>query len=141
MNAYIDASVLLRVLFGEPEPLASWDAIDQGVASEIIRVEALRTLDRLRLQKDLDDREVSERRAAILAALGTLTLVPVHASILERAADPFPTALGTLDALHLATALAVRDEFPDLVLATHDARLALAATSMGFPVEGVAGAS
>lgn len=56
--------------------------------------------------------------------------------VLVRAADPFPTPLGTLDALHLASALLVREEVPDVMLATHDERLATAAVAMGFGVHG-----
>lgn len=47
------------------------------------------------------------------------------------------TSVGTLDALHLATALAVRAQVPSMVLATHDRELGLAATAMGFNVLGV----
>jgi predicted nucleic acid-binding protein len=71
-----------------------------------------------------------------LTALSAFALAPVAASILERAADPFPTALGTLDAIHLATALQLRDEYPALAFATHDRELATAARSVGFTVEG-----
>lgn len=39
-------------------------------------------------------------------------------------------------ALHLATALAVRDQVEDLVLASRDESLGRAARSMGLPVEG-----
>jgi hypothetical protein len=39
LNVYLDSSVLLRVILGEPEPLASWPRIDVVVSSELIRVE------------------------------------------------------------------------------------------------------
>jgi hypothetical protein len=58
-------------------------------------------------------------------------------SVLARAADPFPTDLGSLDAIHLATALELRHEFPTLTFATHDRQLAIAALAMGFEVLGV----
>jgi hypothetical protein len=48
-----------------------------------------------------------------------------------------PTPLGTLDALHLATALIWRDRMGSLpTLATHDATLGLAARTFGFDVRG-----
>lgn len=56
--------------------------------------------------------------------------------VLERAADPFPTTLGALDAIHLATALLVRHAFEDLSLATHDHEMAAAARAVGFRVYG-----
>jgi len=67
----------------------------------------------------------------------TLALIPIDARVLERAADPFPTTLGSLDAIHLASALLVRNRFEDLSLATHDDELAIAARAAGFRVHGV----
>lgn len=69
--------------------------------------------------------------------LDGFTFVPVDDRILRRAAEPFPTALGSLDALHLASALAARSAISDLVFATHDRELGLAARSVGFEVLGV----
>jgi predicted nucleic acid-binding protein len=46
--------------------------------------------------------------------------------------------LGTLDAIHLATALAWRERADeDLTLATHDRALGAAARASGVPVVGV----
>jgi predicted nucleic acid-binding protein len=59
-------------------------------------------------------------------------------NVLARASQPLPTPLGTLDAIHLATALHWRESRePDLVFATHDAALALAARSCGLRVSGI----
>jgi hypothetical protein len=45
--------------------------------------------------------------------------------------------VGTLDVIHLATALSIREiENVDLLL-THDSRLATAAKSLGFEVMGI----
>jgi len=132
---YVDASVLLRVVLREDSPLAAWRDISP-VSSDLIRVECLRVIDRARAAFRVDDSTSSGQRAAILTALSAFALAPVAASILERAADPFPTALGTLDAIHLATALQLRDEYPALAFATHDRELATAARSVGFTVEG-----
>jgi hypothetical protein len=57
--------------------------------------------------------------------------------VLRRAADPFPTPLGTLEAIHLATAILWREgrsEAP--VLVTHDGALATAARATGFTTVG-----
>jgi predicted nucleic acid-binding protein len=137
MNAYVDSSVLLRIVFGEPNGLAGWADIDQAVASELIRVECLQTLDRARIRDRLDDRTVAERRGSLLEAIDAIALVAIDRQVLERAAEPFPVSLTTLDALHLASALAVRDRFQSLTFATHDEHLGLAAAAMGFAVRGV----
>jgi uncharacterized protein len=138
VNAYVDSSILLRLVLGEREALSSWAAIDQAVSSELVRVECLRTIDRARLRLGLDDADVAYRRAALLEVIDRLALVPLMTPVLDRAAEPFPTSLGSLDAIHLATALLVRDEFEELVFATHDRELALGAQAMGFEVAGIA---
>jgi len=56
--------------------------------------------------------------------------------VLERAAEPFPTTLGSLDAVHLASALLVRDDLEGLAFATHDDALGTAARATGFQVHG-----
>jgi predicted nucleic acid-binding protein len=137
LNVYIDSSVVVRIVFGEPDPLAIWSQIERPVSSELLGIECLRTLDRVRLRDRLDGRVFGERRRAMLDVIAAIEVVPLEASILERAGDPFPTSLGTLDAIHLASALAIRDELPGMVFATHDDELGLAALSMGFEVQGV----
>lgn len=137
MNVYVDSSVLLRVILAEPQRLPSWTRIDQAMSSELIRLEALRTIDRARITFGLADEEVARRRAAMLETLDGFGLIPVSMAVLERAAEPFPTLIGSLDAIHLATALLIRERFEQLSFATHDLRLALAAKSVGFVVEGV----
>lgn len=100
-------------------------------------MEGLRTIDRARLQLHLPDRAVAARRAAFLEHVRAFDLVRLQPAVLERAEGPFPTSLGTLDALHLASALLARERFADLLFATHDEELAVAATAMGFRVLGV----
>ncbi len=137
MNVYIDSSVLLRVVFGEAGRLPIWRAITNPVASELIRLECLRTIDRARLRLGLDDRTVARYRADMLEAVETFTLVALDSVVLERAAEPFPTTLGSLDAIHLASALLIRDETDALKFATHDDELGTAARATGFEVYGV----
>lgn len=141
MIAYVDASVLLRLALGQPDALPEWGQVRQGVSSALVTTESLRTLDRLRLRASLTDGEIASRRATILALIAALELVDVDATVLDRAAQPMPTELGTLDAIHLATALLWREMArADLVMATHDAALALGAQAHGLSVVGVTSA-
>jgi hypothetical protein len=48
--AYIDTSVLLRIVLREPGALADLRSYDGLVSSELIAVESTRTIDRLRVQ-------------------------------------------------------------------------------------------
>jgi predicted nucleic acid-binding protein len=136
--AYVDASVLLRVALGQADVLAEWRKIEQGVASALVTTESLRTLDRLRLRAKLSDIEIAKRRSTILSLIASLELVEVDAVVLDRAAQPMPTEMGTLDAIHLATALLWKEMTGvDLVMATHDVALGLGAQAHGLAVIGV----
>ncbi len=136
MTVYLDTSVVLRVLFHEPDPAKVWGKWDKAYSSNLWRVEALRTVDRLRLSGDLSDGEVADLARDIRIVHETLSIQPLNDSILQRASESFPTAVGTLDALHLSTALAIR-EFDKLnIFLTHDLRLGTAARSLGMEVDG-----
>ncbi|HEY7054982.1 MAG TPA: PIN domain-containing protein [Vicinamibacterales bacterium] len=138
MTAYVDASVLLRVALGQPNALSEWRLIEQGVSSALITTESLRTLDRLRLRAKLSDVDIAKRRATVLALIASLELVDIDTAVLSRAAQPMPTELGTLDAIHLSTALLWKEATgTDLTMATHDGALALGAHAHGLRVVGV----
>ena len=137
MIAYIDSSVLLRVAFRQANALMQWARVERGVSSALILTESLRTLDRARLRADLSDLEVARRRSTILALVDSLELVEIDSVILDRAAQPMPTELGTLDAIHLASALLWKDATGiEPVMATHDVALGLAAQAHGLKVLG-----
>ena len=138
MIAYVDASVLLRVVLRQPNALPEWTQIDRGVSSALVTTESLRTLDRLRLRAQLSDSELALRRQAVLAVIASLELVEIDATVLDRAAQPMPTELGTLDAIHLASALLFRESTgEELMMATHDRALALGAQAHGIRVIGI----
>jgi len=138
MIAYVDSSVLLRLALGQPNALPEWRQIDRGVSSALISTESLRTLDRVRIRAGLSDIEVARRRATILNLIDSLELVQIDSVVLDRAAQPMPTELGTLDAIHLASALLWKDAMRiDPVMATHDGALGLAAQAHGLRVLGI----
>lgn len=134
MDVYVDSSVLLRVVLGEPERLAQWSGISRPVSSELIRAECLRTVDRARLLERLDEREVARLRADLITAVESFSLLRVSPAVLARAAEPFPTLVGTLDSIHLSSALLAREQIAGLKLATHGQELGIAARSLGFEV-------
>jgi len=138
MNVYLDSSVLLRRLRREAAPIAGWARWEHAYASVLLRVEVLRTIDRMRLSGSVADEQVAELTTGAHAVFDALDFVPLNAPILDRAAQSFRTVLGTLDALHLATALwLVQNADVGLTLLTHDSELALAARSVNLPVQGV----
>lgn len=137
MIAYLDSSVLLRQVLGQPNKLEEWPEVETAVASALVEVECLRTLDRLRLRVGLSDPDLADRREAVHRLLDEIDLVEPVGAVLKRAAQPLPTALGTLDAIHLSTALLWRElRGAELVMATHDEALATAARASGLRVVG-----
>ena len=138
MKAYLDSSVLLRKVLGEPGMLAQWKDVEAGVSSALIVVECLRTIDRLKLRGALSPKQAARHHTKMFELFDAIEVVEISRPILSRASSPFPTPLGTLDAIHLATALAYRDiRGIKLTLATHDKMLATAARAMGLTVIGV----
>jgi predicted nucleic acid-binding protein len=138
VTAYVDTSALLRLVLREPGALDDLRSYDALVSSELVAVESARTIDRLRLQGALTVEEAAARLRAITDWLEAIDLVRLRPPVLSRASEPLPTPLGTLDAIHLATALIWRDRMGALpTMATHDSALGLAARSFGFDVRGV----
>jgi len=137
MNVYLDASVVLRRLQRQPASLASWAQWERAYASELLRLEVLRSIDRNRLNGALTDEDVAELITRAHSIFDGIALVELSEAILKRASQSFLTPLGTLDALHLATALRlVESGGMELTFLTHDTELATAARSMNFKVQG-----
>ena len=138
MIVYLDTSTLLRVLFGQRPILDGWGTWERAYTSELAGVEARRVIDRLRLDGALDDAGVGaaqQQLARIEASIGRIRLTRV---VLSRAALPMATAVKTLDALHLASALLFQERRNAvLTFATHDAQQGSAARALGFPCIGV----
>jgi predicted nucleic acid-binding protein len=138
MIAYLDASVVLRVLLREARPFSGWGRWERAVSSELLGLEVRRVLDRMRIAGGLDDEALIaslESLARIEAALAVVSLTRI---VLQRAAMPMATAVATLDAIHLATALMVQEASGEsLTFVTHDAQQARAARTLGFEVLGI----
>ena len=133
MKVYIDTSVVLRRMLQQPGAIEHWSQWDLAVSSTLMQVEVFRTLDRLRLKGKLADSEVADLVGLLLGLASGLEQIPVQPSVLQRASSPFPTAIGTLDAIHLATALLwVEDNGENLTFLTHDRQLAIAARACGL---------
>ncbi len=64
--------------------------------------------------------------------LGRVALIELAPPILARALDPFPVAVRTLDALHLASIEFLRARGQTIDLATYDERLSAAARALGI---------
>jgi predicted nucleic acid-binding protein len=102
--AYIDTSALVKLFKAERETEAFRTALTDWpvqAASELIRVEAICTARRLGDQNVL--RRVGD-------ALERINLIPISPEIIELATAAHTPPLRALDAIHLATALTMRED-------------------------------
>ena len=137
MTAYVDTSALLRLVLREPGAVDDLRSYESLVSSELIVVESSRTIDRLRLQGALTVEEAAARRRAVGDWLEAIDLVLLRPPVLNRASEPLPIPLGSLDAIHLATALIWRERMGVApIVATHDGAIGVAARTFGFDVRG-----
>lgn len=138
MIAYVDSSVLLRFVLGQPDPLTELLRYDDRVTSFIAEVECLRALESARSRGQLSVGEAADRRRVAYSQLRRMRRLILSHAVVRRASEPYPVALKTLDAIHLASALILRDrQAPDLVFATHDLQLGRAAATMDLRVIGL----
>ena len=124
---YLDSSALLKLLVDEAESaaLVGWmvqHAQVPAVSSELAPVEVVRAVRRLAPEAELDARTL----------VSQLDLVPLSSEVVARASAVGDPMLRMLDALHLASALAVQGALTAFVV--YDHRLAAAARDAGLDV-------
>lgn len=122
---YLDTSVALAHLLGEDRvpPAALWEEL--LVSSRLLEYELW-----TRLHARGAGRPAAE---AARALLGRVALAEVSPLVVERALEPFPAPVRTLDVLHLATAAYLRGQGQPVRLATYDDRMAAVGHRMGIP--------
>jgi predicted nucleic acid-binding protein len=132
--AYIDSSVALRILLPQNDAipdLKRWRLF----SSQLVDVEVRRTLLRYHAEHVLSAAKLARRVNEWNLVRDSIDLIPISNGILQRAAEPFPTLVKTLDAIHLATALGwAAQTQASVTILTHDRPLGIAASACGFPV-------
>ena len=122
---YLDSSAFVKLAVEEPETeaLRGYLAGSAGrrVSSAQLRTESLRAVRHLG----------TEALATVREGLRRVDLVAIDDRILDAAGTLEPRVLRTLDAIHLATALAVGDDLESIV--TYDERMAEGAQLLGLP--------
>lgn len=121
---YLDTSVAYHALVGTPGAVAWFDSVgarsqDLLVSSRLLRTELTRTLRR-------EGVAVADRDAV----LDRIALVPVTEAVLVSA-EAITEQVKTLDAIHLASALAIG---ADVVMVSHDEGLKRVAGVLGLDV-------
>lgn len=132
-RVYCDSSVLLKRFVVEADSAASVSQLSQYthngdylLSSKLALVEVTRGVDR-RLPPDAPQEDVDE---AVAKVLEDVDLIAIDDFTLEVAGEIPGRHLGTLDAIHVATALIMR---ADLVV-TRDQRMIEACTEVGLAV-------
>ena len=137
MIVYLDTSVVLRRILNQPDAFADWATWDKAYSSELMGLEGRRTIDRLRLAGALDDQGVAQSHQQLGIVENAIAVLMIDRTVVARASLPMPTAIKSLDAIHLASAQLCREHRAEsLVFVTHDVALGRAATALGFSVLG-----
>lgn len=121
---YVDTSVILAHVLAEDRSPADDLWSETLVSSRLTIYETWVRLNARRL--------AASHGNLARETLGRLAVVELSSIVLERALEPFPAPVRTLDALHLATLSFLADQRQRLKLATYDVRMAEAATRLGF---------
>ena len=122
--AYVDASALVKLVLVEPESPAVYRWFTEAPRIATSRIGIVETV-RASSRREHDP----AHRDQVLRDVEVIDLDPAIAGV---AAAIAPSAIRTLDAIHLATALALMPELDAFV--TYDDRLADAARALGLPV-------
>ncbi len=122
---YLDSSAFVKLVVEETESAAARAYLaDHGVrrvSSALLRTESLRAVRHLG----------PDALATVREGLRRVDLIGVDDRILDAAGILEPRVVRTLDAIHLATALAIGDDLVAIV--TYDERMVDAARLLGLP--------
>lgn len=133
MKCYVDSSVVLRYLLTDDRRLERLREFDKSGSSELLDIECHRVLQRYRLEGQITDGELQEATTYLNQLCAGLTLFDMTPHVKRRASQAFPTVIGTLDALHLSTAILWAELDPEpLALFTVDAQLRTCAQAVGL---------
>ncbi len=121
---YLDSSVALAYLLAEDRFPSDelWD--EQLVSSRLLECEIWNRINARRLQSSHGD--------AARNLIGRVAMIEMVGPVLKRALQPFPVAVRTLDAIHLAALEFVRAQKQDVQLASYDDRLLAVARLLGI---------
>jgi predicted nucleic acid-binding protein len=123
---YLDTSVALAHLLAEDRqpPESLWS--EELISSRLLEYETWTRINNLGLA-----RSHAEEVRDLLDRVAFVELTP---AVLERALEPFPAPVRTLDAVHLASVDFLGRSGQKVQVATYDARLAKGARSLGFAI-------
>ena len=138
MNLYAETSAVLSWLLAEDLGESARSQLTAAAAvstSDLTLIECDRTLRRAVATGRLTAGESSQLQGLVDTASAHWTLWSMDAEVVHRSRRSFPREpIRALDAVHLATALAVRNLFPDVRVLSFDDRIRSNAAALGFDV-------
>ena len=131
---YLDTSAFLEWLFKDNADFKRPQGEDI-ITSDLLRIETHRTFHRLRLENKINDNEFVRLEKIFINFWESIHVIFPDEEILNIATKAFPTLIGTLDAIHLATAILFQEKKKvKLTIITNDKQLATTGEACGFTV-------
>ena len=121
---YLDSSVLLADVLAEPRSPAETLWEEDLASSQLLAYEVWNGIHA--------NGPMTSHGARARGLLARVNLTAMSEAALARALEPFPAAVRTLDALHLATMEFLRENGASIELASYDNRLLAAARALGI---------
>ena len=139
MNIYAESSAVLAWLLGEAAASRVREVLRRAelvMASDPVLIECDCVLIRAVTLGEIDEATAADRRAHLNGAAAHWHLCRLTLEIVDRARRPFPAEpVRTLEAIHLASALAVRSTIPSVELLSLDDRIRRAGEQLGFRLQ------
>jgi predicted nucleic acid-binding protein len=139
VNIYAESSAVLAWLLGEEAGHRVGEVLRRAelvAASDLTLLECDRVLIRTVATGEVDEATAADRRARLNAAAAHWHMWRVSWDIIDRARNPFPgEPVRTLDAIHLASALAVPSAVPGVELLALDDRIRRSGRQLGFRLQ------
>jgi predicted nucleic acid-binding protein len=139
VNLYAESSAVLAWLLGESSGEHIRELLGEAslvIASDLTLLECDRLVIRAVTLGEINEAEAADCRAHLNAASTHWQMLRVSEDIIGRARTPFPgEPIRTLDAIHLASAIAARSAVAGVKLLSLDERVRRAARQLGFGLE------
>ena len=123
---YIDGSVALAQLLTQDHALPETIWWQPLISSRLLEYEVWNRIHARGLARSHGD--------AARALIAGVALIELAAPVLARALEPYPVAVRTLDAFHLASIEFLRSRRQKVEFASLDQRLLAGARSLGIPI-------
>jgi len=138
MMVYAETSAVLRWLFNEDgsgQILEDLRRAKKVVCSRVTLIETRRVMRRASVESRITETQAADLFAVFGQAAARWAILELSVEVARRAESVFPLEpVRTLDAIHLASAVLLRESLPDLCILSTDERVRRNALQLGFDV-------